>query len=1019
MNNEKDIFGKISNELVYSGYLKSFENEMVYFDQYYRDPIRLLIMGEFSAGKSTIINTLLGRDLAAIGVIATTAVPTYFRFNEREFAEIVYKDGRVVEQSFDQIKHLNSERQSTTKQYREQLEHINVYLNHPILKNLVLIDTPGLNSSNKEHTEHTLATIHHVDDAMWIFQYGHVGRNSEFEQLNDLRKANIHPIGVVNMIDNADDDDLSTYLAYEFQKLDGRIRSILGISAIEAKEAMETNDSELLKLSGFLQFLNTIETIKTQTNLKDAQFKRKLEPVWIKFSAAYQAIFHSEFYADKVAQIETFSKSFKLEYAQLQQTINENIAKEQEHLKSYVQFATIRKNQDFIRWFESADSQLIFTPELYGQMKPLVSTISQYNQQLEHVNEEVRNFNQEVMSKTPGISEFLKRIRYGKGEFHKFRQKRAQLKEEKKKLKQQYKKAKKQVKPLLQLIKENLGIIENGLTVGAQSIQAQIHLQIDSQRQLIELVRNNQQLLERVHFDLAFLENLATYNQQVEKNILKKQLTPNMLFKHTDLMEQISTHFDEEIDKLDFEKPDKLPVMKITGDFVIPKLTKKSGKINFMILRSYRPLAGTMLAVALLGCSFIYSKNTEDNFLEILFSKGAIAEEEQDKENVQEESIEKDEKEEEVIEQQTDMVEEPQKLHYLSPQSLEDGSIGTFEVTRDNFVYPDTTWSSDPVYRIAKGSTWPVFAQEKNWYKIQDDLWVHHQIGNYYERPNAQNTIGDLTNPLAMVTVKDNYTPVYSDGNLHAEVLFDLEAGTYPVYLFERNNMLRLGNNAWIEYTEQFSLQQPNVRLADEGEVIGHVTNYVIPSQLYDQNGDIIGLLTENQTLPIYEHESDALRIGKDVWIGYSNGMEIEMYHSYNLSNYMIYVHEKDTPIYREPNKLSSPVGFLPKARLYRVSQTTRSNEWYEVGTNQWIYNDQTIQLLTIDGFQLGYATVLVKNLNGRVAPSMDAAVETQFQPDQVLGVYGISDDMKWLKISGELWITYNTDYILFEPIND
>lgn len=122
-----------------------------------------------------------------------------------------------------------------------------MYLKHPILQNIVLVDSPGLNSSNSEHTEHTLNVIREVDDAMWIFQYGHVGRNSEYEQLNDLRKAGIHPVGVVNMIDNADEDDLTPYLDYEMKKLQGRIRTIIGVSALEAKEALEMNDSSYFK----------------------------------------------------------------------------------------------------------------------------------------------------------------------------------------------------------------------------------------------------------------------------------------------------------------------------------------------------------------------------------------------------------------------------------------------------------------------------------------------------------------------------------------------------------------------------------------------------------------------------------------------------------------------------------------------------------------------------------------------------------------------------------------------------
>ena len=47
-------------------------------------PIRLAVFGEFSAGKTTVLNALIGEEILSVAVEPTTAVPTRVRYG-REF----------------------------------------------------------------------------------------------------------------------------------------------------------------------------------------------------------------------------------------------------------------------------------------------------------------------------------------------------------------------------------------------------------------------------------------------------------------------------------------------------------------------------------------------------------------------------------------------------------------------------------------------------------------------------------------------------------------------------------------------------------------------------------------------------------------------------------------------------------------------------------------------------------------------------------------------------------------------
>nr|WP_106784381.1 dynamin family protein [Lysinibacillus timonensis] len=77
---------------------------------HWRDPLRLIIMGEFNAGKSTLINTLLRDDIIASGIVPTTAIATYIRFAKEKYIEVVYEDGKVERKTIQEMEKLSSER---------------------------------------------------------------------------------------------------------------------------------------------------------------------------------------------------------------------------------------------------------------------------------------------------------------------------------------------------------------------------------------------------------------------------------------------------------------------------------------------------------------------------------------------------------------------------------------------------------------------------------------------------------------------------------------------------------------------------------------------------------------------------------------------------------------------------------------------------------------------------------------------------------------------------------------------
>ena len=90
-------------------------------------PLSIAIVGEFNAGKSTLINALVGEEIVPMGVLPTTAHTGIIQYGPRQAARIIWRDGRVEEVDFAQAKR-------AMKQNSDAIDYLE-YLNpHPELR---------------------------------------------------------------------------------------------------------------------------------------------------------------------------------------------------------------------------------------------------------------------------------------------------------------------------------------------------------------------------------------------------------------------------------------------------------------------------------------------------------------------------------------------------------------------------------------------------------------------------------------------------------------------------------------------------------------------------------------------------------------------------------------------------------------------------------------------------------------------------------------------------------------------
>jgi energy-coupling factor transporter ATP-binding protein EcfA2 len=109
-------------------------------------PLRVLIAGRVSSGKSTLVNALLGRRVAPTGQTETTRVPAIFRYDDRERAEVVLRSGERRRLDFEDGA---LPREIGIASERVEALDVRLSLRNGVLDYMALIDTPGGDSATQ------------------------------------------------------------------------------------------------------------------------------------------------------------------------------------------------------------------------------------------------------------------------------------------------------------------------------------------------------------------------------------------------------------------------------------------------------------------------------------------------------------------------------------------------------------------------------------------------------------------------------------------------------------------------------------------------------------------------------------------------------------------------------------------------------------------------------------------------------------------------------------------------------
>jgi dynamin family protein len=173
-------------------------------------PIRLAISGKVKAGKSTLLNALIGESLAPTDAGECTRIVTWYRLSDRPYAKIFPVHGDPVETPY--LRREGSLEVDLGGRDADAVDHLEIGWPSSRLSNMVLIDTPGIASISTELSARThrvlsaeMGRVPVADAVLYLLRHTHSSDLRFLESFHDDAVAEGSPVNTVGVLSRADE----------------------------------------------------------------------------------------------------------------------------------------------------------------------------------------------------------------------------------------------------------------------------------------------------------------------------------------------------------------------------------------------------------------------------------------------------------------------------------------------------------------------------------------------------------------------------------------------------------------------------------------------------------------------------------------------------------------------------------------------------------------------------------------------------------------------------------------------
>lgn len=205
----------------------------------------VLFIGKERVGKTTVINSLIGRNLLEDRPSEPTRTNTFLKYSDEEYIKAVFLNGMEVIFDIANLSLFTISNSESAQIIRKHLDYLEVYITCELLKKVTIVDSVALETVANNTAYFSPALLQRCDEVFWVLQAGSPATEAEVNFIEQLNKTGITAHLVVNGIDRVD-GEVEAFLEVEKERYGYYIGEDVPVSALQAQEARKTNSTQLL-----------------------------------------------------------------------------------------------------------------------------------------------------------------------------------------------------------------------------------------------------------------------------------------------------------------------------------------------------------------------------------------------------------------------------------------------------------------------------------------------------------------------------------------------------------------------------------------------------------------------------------------------------------------------------------------------------------------------------------------------------------------------------------------------------